>query len=210
MFLMKLKILSKTKVAKNVHKFRLEKPEGFTYTSNQVMTLGAPEKKKAMYTITSNPNENFIEFIIKSYLGTDGASDNIGKLQEGDIIVAGNPFGGMQDDDDILFIAGGSGITPFIAHLRNHDSKNNYCLASYNLKEDIIEEDYIKSNSSCEIFLSEEDVEGYSFGRIAKKDIEKVVVDKNFEEAYVCGPSAFEDAMINILEELGVKGKKIY
>lgn len=205
-----LKIISKQEVAKNVFKFRLEKPTDFVYTPNQVVTAGASSDKRGMFTLTSCVNDDFLELIIKIYIDYHGVTEGISLLKEGDNFVAANPFGGMHDDNDILFIAGGSGITPFIAHLRNFESNNSYCLASYNKQEDVIEKDYIDSRSNCKFFLSNEKIDGYEYGRINKGVIEEVLKIKKFDYAYVCGPPAFENAMIVLLEELGLKGKKIY
>lgn len=220
----KSKIISKKEIARNVIKLRFEKPEDFEYTANQVITLGVSEDSRGMFSLISRPSENFLEVIIKIYPEHHGVTEKISFLKENDEVVFGNPFGGMKDNEDIFFIAGGTGITPFIAHLRNFENTKNYCLVSFLTRDDIIEEDFLKTKSFCRIFLTQEktdkdidkpeiDAENfskYSYGYINKKEIEDILKIKSFNKAYVCGPPKFEEAMIEILKELNVEGLKIY
>jgi NAD(P)H-flavin reductase len=209
----KSEILTKKEIAKNVIKLRFEKPKNFNYTPNQIITIGADENNRGMFSLISRPDEDFLEVIIKIYPEHHGVTEKISFLDEGDKIILGNPFGGMKDEEDILFIAGGSGITPFISHLRNFKNTKNYCLASFMSKEDVIEEEFLRDNSTCSIFISQEETEDskkYNYGYINKKAIEDVLKIKKFEKAYVCGPPKFEDVMIQILNELNIKGLKIY
>ena len=60
-------------------------------------------------------DEYFLEFTIKIYFDHKGLTNQIGKLEVGDFITIREPFGTIKYKEKGVFIAGGAGITPFIA-----------------------------------------------------------------------------------------------
>ena len=109
-----------------------------------------------------------------------------------------------------VFIAGGAGVTPFIAIFRDLQKQNklegNRLIFSNKTEKDIILKDEFEKmlGSSFYNTLTEEKNEKYGYGRIdeelLKKNIENF--DQNF---YVCGPDKFIKDILESLKKLGAK-----
>jgi len=98
------------------------KPEGLKFTPGQATKLAIDKNgirnEKGAFTYTSLPSDTNLEFIIKTYPSHDGLTDNMMDLKKGDILLMGEPYGYMHYKESGLFIAAGSGITPFISILK--------------------------------------------------------------------------------------------
>ena len=70
------------------------------------------------FTFTGLPDADRLEFVIKSYPSHDGVTEQIADLKPGDSVLIEDPWGAIEDKGPGTFIAGGAGITPFIAILR--------------------------------------------------------------------------------------------
>jgi cytochrome-b5 reductase len=64
-----------------------------------------------------------IEFIIKAYPEHEGVTKALHSLEPGSPLLISAPFGTIRYQNRGTFIAGGAGITPFIAMLRELASK---------------------------------------------------------------------------------------
>lgn len=118
-------------------------------------------------------------------------------------------FGAIAYNGEGLFIAGGAGITPFIAIFRYLQSTNqvngNRLLFANKTRADIILEPWFKrllGNSFVNI-LSEEDEQGYHQGFISPDIIKNNIVNEN-QQFYVCGPPPMMDAVMKQLDDLKV------
>jgi ferredoxin-NADP reductase len=106
----------------DVMQFTLEKPDGFTYSAGQAVevTLDDPKFKNdwAPFTLTSLNKDDNLEFTIKSYPKHKGMTLALSKLEEGDHFVITDAWDSFINKGPGVFIAGGTGVTPFIALLR--------------------------------------------------------------------------------------------
>lgn len=115
----KVQIKDIHQVTHDVKRFTVEKPEGFEFEPGQATELSINKEswrdEKRPFTFTSlNENPN-LEFVIKIYPGHDGVTKQIGQLKEGDSFLIGDPWGTIQYKGQGVFLAGGAGVTPFIA-----------------------------------------------------------------------------------------------
>ncbi|MEK7664739.1 MAG: ferric reductase-like transmembrane domain-containing protein [Patescibacteria group bacterium] len=173
------------------------------------------------FTISSAPDENNISFIIK----LKGRFTKIAsELKAGERIVAEGPFGVFDIEDknkNLVFIAGGVGIAPFMSMIKNRlnntsSHQNIFLLYGAKTKDDLIfkkELDAIERGWFKKIYvLSNEDPFGElcERGYIDKKIIEKYV--KNIENSlfYICGPEPMKELCINSLFLLGIKKSNIF
>ncbi|MEO6304464.1 MAG: flavodoxin reductase, partial [Bacteroidia bacterium] len=113
-----------------------------------------------------------------------------------------------------IFIAGGAGVTPFIAILKQLEKENkignNKLIFANKTKADIILEDKLKTllgNNFIKV-LSDEDLDGYEHGFISAALI-KNHIEANTKYYYLCGPPPMMNAIENILASLGVKENQI-
>ncbi len=82
------------------------------------------EKKKRPFTFTNLPNENHLEFTIKTYPSHEGVTNQLLSLKSGDELLIGDAWGTIHYKDEGVFIAGGAGVTPFISIFRSLMTKN--------------------------------------------------------------------------------------
>jgi hypothetical protein len=219
-----IKILEIKQLTHNVKQFKTTKPQGYKFIPGQATQLAINKNnykdKFHPFTFTSLSTNNYLEFIIKSYPvnkypNHSGVTEQINKLKIGDEFIITEPVGTIEYKGKGVFLAGGAGITPFIAIFKDLKSKNelngNTLIFSNKKKEDVIIEDELKNlfdKDNLILTLSEEKLKQYEYGRINKELIDKYVKDFN-KYFYACGPSGFEDDMTKNLISLGAHKNKI-
>ena len=213
-----VKIKDIRQITHNVKRFRFEKPKGFKFVSGQATDVSVNkhgwENRMGPFTFTCLPNENYLEFIIKIYNDRHALTEQIGKLKVGDSFIIRDPFGTIHYKRKGVFIAGGAGITPFIAILRNLHKKNklkgNTLIFSNKTERDIILKDELKGmvGNNCIFLLTEQKRRGYDYGRIGADYLRRKIKDfkQNF---YICGPSQMIVDLKRMLDNLGVKPESV-
>ncbi|MBF8456908.1 flavodoxin reductase [Kaistella sp. G5-32] len=191
----------------------LDKPEGLHYIPGQAVdiSLNKPEwsEKKNCFTFTSLPDDDHIEFTIKTYPEHHGMTNELLSSKPGDEVLVYDPFGDIYFKGAGIFIAGGAGVTPFIAIVKNLAQQNklngNKLLFANKEKSDIILEDYFSSVLGKNFInvLSKAEIDGYEHGYISAELIKKYS-DENLKYYYLCGPPAMMDAVEGQLKSLGI------
>ena len=117
-----VKILAAEFVTHNVRRFTLEKPLGYRFEPGQATEISTnkPDWKneRRPFTFTSLNEWEHLEFTIKIYSDRQGVTNELGKLQPGDELILHDVWGTIHYGGPGTFIAGGAGVTPFIAILR--------------------------------------------------------------------------------------------
>ena len=121
-----VKILDIENVTHDVKRFKIEKPKGYEFTPGQATEVSINKEswknKKRAFTFTCLNNEKNLEFSIKIYQ-RGGVTEEIGRAKIGDELEIGEPWGVIHYKNSGVFIAGGAGITPFIAIFRELNRK---------------------------------------------------------------------------------------
>lgn len=213
-----VKVIAVKNVTHNVHAFTIEKPEGFTYTPGQATDLSILkenwETEKRPFTFTSLPASDTLEFTIKSYTDHDGVTNQLTQIKPGDSFEISDAWGAIAYQGEGVFLAGGAGITPFIAILRYLFSENkvgnNKLFFSNKTVLDIILKDEFDKILGDQFFnlISSEVAEGFYHGRIDKKFLQSQIADFS-QPFYVCGPDAFTSSILTALEELGATAESL-
>ena len=208
-----VKILDIEVVTHDVRRFRVEKPGGYTFNPGQATEVSidtpALRDEKRPFTFTCLNSDNFLEFTIKIYSDHDGVTNQLSKLNRGDHLIIRDVWGDIGFREKGLFIAGGAGITPFIAILRDLSVKKklqgNTLIFANKSREDIILEHELKKllGHSFINILSEENTPGYSTGFITKQFILDNI-PPDCTNYYLCGPPPMMDAVLTHLSSLGV------
>lgn len=208
-----VKIQSIEKVTHDVLKIVTEKPKNYTFSPGQATEISINKNgwndNKNPFTFTSLPEDNYLEFIIKTYPSHKGVTNELLHLKKNDELILNEVFGAISYKGEGVFIAGGAGVTPFISILRHLDSKkeigNNKLIFANKKKNDIILEDEFKKLLSDNFIniLSDEKVQGYANGQITKDFIQENCsgLDKLF---YLCGPPPMMEAIEKQLVDLHV------
>lgn len=213
-----VKIISIKNATHDVMHIETEKPQGLSYMPGQAVdvALDKPnwEKELRAFTFTSLPSDEYLEFFIKVYPEHKGVTDQISKFKEGDSLSIGDVFGDIKYQGEGVFIAGGAGITPFIAILKQLKKENrigeNKLIFANKTEADIIEQGNLNNMLGKNFLnvLSEEEKDGFEHGYITKELI-KAQIQNNNSYFYLCGPPPMMNAVINHLKELGIVDDRV-
>lgn len=209
-----VKILDTEMVTHDVRQLTVEKPDGYEFEPGQATEVSVDKDKwrdeKRPFTFTSLSEDEHLEFVIKIYPDHDGVTEQIGKLKKGDSLLIDDPWGTIQYDGEGVFLAGGAGVTPFIAIFRDlhkrGDVGDNTLIFSNSTDKDIILKDEFEEILGDNFInvITDEPTDDHIFldGFIDKEFLDSKIND--FDQAfYVCGPGPFNDSMMEYLKELG-------
>src|SRR3989344_1755309 len=215
-----VEILDVKKITHNVKSFNVKKPKNFSFVPGQAvdMSINLPsyEKEKRPFTITSLNWDKNLEFTIKIYPERKGITEKLGKLKKGEELIIYDLFGAISYKGKGVCIAGGAGVTPFIAILRqlrkDKELDGNTLIFSNKTEEDIIlksEFDKMAKGGLKVIYtLTRELNPKYANRRIDESFIKGQIKDfkHNF---YVCGSIRFVGEIVHSLRKLGADDERI-
>ncbi len=207
-----LKIIDIQSVTHNVRRYRLEKPEGFHFEPGQATEVSIDKDEwrheKRPFTFTCLNEDPFLEFTIKSYQDHEGVTNELSKLVEGDKLIVRDVWGTIQYKGPGYFIAGGAGITPFIAILRQLHKDNklegNKLYFSNQTDKDIILKNELTAmlGDNAHYLVTHDATTKYDTRRIDEAFLKAEIPDFN-KHFYVCGPDKMISDIREILERLG-------
>ncbi len=213
-----LKLLMREFVTHDVMRFIVSRPDGFSFTPGQGVELAidSPEWRDQgrPFTPTSLADDEVIEFIIKSYPQHEGVTRELHRLQPGARLLMSEPFGTIQHRGAGTFIAGGAGITPFIAILRElarrQELDGHSLIFANKTPSDIICEKELRHylGERCHFICTDDAFAGYEQRRIDKAYLDETIGDIE-QQFYVCGPPAFMDSVTAALEEIGADSQAL-
>jgi ferredoxin-NADP reductase len=213
-----VKILSAKYVTHNVRQFRLEKPSGYSFVPGQATELSINiegwQEEKRPFTFTCLNSDDYLEFTIKTYTDHDGVTNQLGKLNVGDEVIIRDVWGAIEYKGEGYFIAGGAGITPFLAILRqlNNDGAigDNKLFFSNKTDKDIILADELKSTlgPNAHFTITNQKDSIYDQRRI-NADFLKAEIKDFSKHFYVCGPDAMVEEISGLLAELGADAESV-
>lgn len=212
-----IKIKSIEHPTHNVLRIVTDKPADFTYHPGQAIDISINksgwEKKKNPFTFTSIPEDDFLEFTIKTYPDHHGATNQLREAKVGDELIFHKVFGSIDYKGEGVFIAGGAGITPFLSIFKflnkNHKIGSNKLIFANKTKADVIDEAKLKSMFGDNFVgvLSEEEVPEYEHGYISEALIKKLGGDLKYY--YLCGPRPMMKAMEEHFAALGIDDSRV-
>jgi ferredoxin-NADP reductase len=207
-----VKIISIKGITHDVKNFTVEKPSGYHFTPGQAteVSIGKePGGEKRPFTFTSLNTDLHLEFTIKIYRDHNGVTKKLGALKAGDYLTIGDVWGAIEYKGPGYFIAGGAGITPFLAIFRQlrKDSAvaGNKLFFSNKTASDIILARELKDilGENALFTVTNETKPGYDHRRIDESFL-KAEVDDLKKQFYVCGPSQMTEDINNSFLKLGV------
>lgn len=202
------------KVTHDVRQYTFDKPEGYMFEPGQATEVAIDKEgwrdEKRPFTFTSLNKQDHLQFVIKSYPDHNGVTEQIGKLEEGDAFIIDDPWGTIQYKGPGTFLAGGAGVTPFIAIIRSLYEKgevaDNKLIFSNKTEKDIILNDEFSAmlgDNFVNVITNEATDRYVDLDGFIDKDFLAGRIDDVHQPFYVCGPPAFNDAMMGYLKELG-------
>ncbi|MHC9234727.1 FAD-binding oxidoreductase [Pseudooceanicola sp. 502str34] len=208
-------------VTPDTHRLRFRRPDGFDFTPGQAVDMALDKdgwrEEKRPFTFVSLPDETCLDFVIKSYPEHDGVTEQIGKMEPGDKVIISAPWGAIHDEGPGWFIAGGAGITPFLAVLRRrleiHGTLAGCTLIFSNSTEaDIILRRELEAMEGLETIFTVTDEANPSEGVLTEKidrDFLGTRISPDIGHYYVCGPEPMIEDVTEALKGLGVAEDRI-
>lgn len=201
-------------VTHDVRRYQVDKPAGYSFRPGQAteVAINKPQWKdeRRPFTFTCLNEDPYLEFTIKSYHDHLGVTNELSKLKVGDQLIIHDVWGAIEYKGPGYFIAGGAGITPFIAILRRlHKDgklKDNILFFSNKTSKDIILETELSGMLGKNAFyiITDEKNSRYHNDYINEAFFNKQNLDFN-KHFYVCGPDKMIKAINEILVKQGAK-----
>lgn len=214
----RLKILETHYITHDVKRFILEKPKDFIYRTGQAAHLSVDlpgwKDKAHPFTFTSLNEWSKLEFTIKIYDERKGLTHQLGKLIEGDEILMHDVFDTFAYKGPGVFLAGGAGITPFMAIFRALHASDNMrgvaLLYSNKTSKDIIYHDELTKilGPAYKNVFTREGVIGFRERRLDRDFLLETIGDFD-QRFYICGPEDFVTNLKNALIDLGAKQESL-
>ncbi|MHB8156558.1 MAG: 4Fe-4S binding protein [Desulfocucumaceae bacterium] len=209
----------------NEYTFRFIDPERVNYRPGQFILVKIQDNPKMYraYSISSHSGDGSeLSVTVKKMPGGYGAGIIFDTFREGDRVELEGPLGNelvpSSSSDKLLFVAGGIGITPFVAMTRemvekSRCSKEVKLLYGVNKPEEYIYDDHFeKLKSNCNRFeyikvaASGENWKGRrGFVTDAMKEL-----DLRGYKVYMCGPRPMVSASLKFLKDVGVNEEDIF
>jgi len=213
-----VKVIESNFINHDVKRFLVEKPEGFDFTPGQAVNLSIndPEwiNELRPFTFTNQKETNNLEFIVKIYNKHKGVTNKLAGINKGDELILHNVFGAIHYEKPGIFIAAGTGITPFLAIFRDLYKKNklrgNKLIFLNKTSLDIIAFNELNRMFKQDILhvLTREGVVGFKGKRIDRNFLIENIADFS-QHFYVCGPSDFVEDILRILKDLGASSDSL-
>ena len=177
------------------------------------------------WTISSSPTED--RYVSSTIKEVGDFTSTIGKTKPGDTASVHAPFGRFSyfvhpEERDLVFIAGGIGITPLMSmlrHMRDTQSENHVLLLYANKTEkDIVFRGELHEIADGMlprlkiVHVLSEAGEGWQgeTGFIDSGRIEKYCGNLSEKAFYVCGPEVLVDNVTKILRSKGVRDSRMH
>lgn len=208
----RVQILSTEMVTHNVRHYRAEKPKNFRFSPGQAteVSIDKPDwaDQKRPFTFTSLPDAPSLEFTIKSYRDHPGVTNALWGCEAGDYLLLRDVWGTIQYRGPGTFIAGGAGVTPFIAILRQLNARGgiagNRLIVSNRTERDIILREEFEAMAGLETLwtVTDDPKSALLQERIDTAFLRELVRNLT-QRFYLCGPDAMVADLRASLEELG-------
>ncbi len=218
-----LKIITETPDVKTFTVNGKDGKKPFIHAPGQCAMVGLPPAGEGMFSISSDPLENYLQFSIKK---CGSLTNELHNIEEDRELTVRGPLGrGFPVDTDfknqnLLFIAGGIGLAPLRSVI-------NYCFKKRENYKDIdiiygskTKEDFVFYNELKDVWSKENNARVY-LTTDRKEDgwsghsgfvpdyIKELSLDKN-RKAIICGPPIMIKLSALALESLGFKYSDIY
>lgn len=209
-----VKVLATQFVTHDVKQFIIERPAGYSFIPGQAteVSINQPglEEEKRPFTFTGLDDDRILAFTIKGYFDHDGVTRKLHALKPGDELILRDVWGAIQYKGAGVFIAGGAGVTPFIAILRRlrQDGQlgDNTLIFSNKAARDVILEREFKEMLGDRLILTltRDNARGYLHQRIDGRFLRRRLKDFS-RRFYVCGPRRFVEDVTAALRDLGAR-----
>ena len=212
----KLKLVSKTQLARDQYDFGFLPDRKPRFVPGQYMDLTLPGVKfnsrgnRRTFTVAAHPGQDMIHFGVKFYQPSSKFKQRLLSLEPGETVIGGHVAGNFVLPEDeanrLVFVAGGIGITPFIAmleHLVHTQSRRDIVL--FYFVPDELDLAYAGTMEAAKEFgLTLVEMVGTGV-RLDEGILRSHVPDFMDREYYLSGPPSMVRDYRRAVKQLGVK-----
>lgn len=202
-----------------VKHFIVSKPPGFSVAPGPGVELAINRPGQSgqgrPFTPTGLAADRVLEFTIKGYADhADGVTRLLHQLEPGAELLMSEPFGTISYQGPGVFIAGGAGVTPFLAILRDLARRGELggqtLIFSNKTPRDVICEKELRHllGERCLLLCTAVDAPGCEHRRVDRAYLQEKISDFD-QRFYVCGPPPFMDAVNAALTGLGARAESL-
>lgn len=177
------------------------------------------------YTISSAPGSSYLEITVRRKPDGFVSPHLLEQVRTGGLLEASGPAGTfihqpLKEGDDLVFLAGGSGVTPFASMMRAAAGRKNspkmHLIYGSRVPGDIIFEKELlrlaaeNPNLKADFIISEPPP-GWSgrTGFLDKENLASLLGSLEGKAFFICGPQPMHQLCKQALQELGVPGRRI-
>jgi 3-ketosteroid 9alpha-monooxygenase subunit B len=218
---LRLTVVEVVRETGDAHSLVFDAPDGLTYRPGQFLTLRLPCAEGAVarcYSLSSAPgvDEQLKVTIkrVKDGRGSNWVCDSVRVGDEVDVLAPSGTFTPRSLDQDLLLLAGGSGITPVMSIIKSSLARGSGKMLLVYANRD---EQSVIFHADLRVLVAEhpdrlvvlhwlETVQGLP----SKKPLQEIVRTWGHAEAFICGPAPFMDCAADALKELGVARERIH
>lgn len=227
---LKLSLVSKTTIAKDIYEFAFKTPYKISFKPGQYLEWTLPHEKKDMrgirryFSIASAPQEDLLKVAMKIQDTGSSFKKSLLTMEEGGTLYATSLDGDFilpqkLEGNKLVFIAGGIGITPFRSMIQSLETAKVrpevtlfYCV---NTPEELAyKADFDRQASEQKISfipVVAKPPEGYvgESGFITQELAQKHVKDIKGSVWYISGPPVMVENYKKLLKNMGVSSSRI-
>lgn len=212
-----IELLHTTQLTPDTKQYVFSRPDDYGFTPGQATELALEmdgwRDEGRPFTFTGHPDAPVLVFTIKSYFDHDGVTKKLWSLNPGQTVNIGDAWGAIEPKGAGVFLAGGAGITPFIAVLdeleRSNSLKGSQLIFANATHRDIILRPRFEQMDGLETkFITDDGDHADRAGRLDGAAIDALVSDFS-QRFYVCGPPKMEDSIVEHLKWKGVSEERI-
>jgi Na+-transporting NADH:ubiquinone oxidoreductase subunit F len=213
-------------------RFELKDPPTVKFTAGQFMQLlcpkykGSSEEVYRAYSVASDPKQdNIIDMIIRLVPNGICTTWCFEHLKIGDAAKLNGPYGDFrmsESDAPMVFVAGGSGMAPFVSilsHMRNTGSKRKakYFFGGNTTRDLCMDkemkafEEVLEGFEFIPVVATPEEDSGWN-GQVGlvTEAVQRTYQNLTQHEGYLCGSPGMIDAAAKVFKDLGMPDDKIY
>lgn len=207
-----VKIIDAEYITPDVKRFQVEKPAGYKFTPGQATDVSLNKEgwseQFRPFTFTGLKNNDYLEFMVRIYNSRHSVTEQLGKTNAGAELIIQEPFGAIEYKGPGVFIAGGTGITPFLSIFRDLNRQHNLrgCRLIYSNygASDVIcgQELYDMLKENFVNHYTREGVIGFKERQLNRDLLVNYIADFS-QRFYICGSDSFVKDITALLLELG-------
>ncbi|MBM4103970.1 MAG: 2Fe-2S iron-sulfur cluster binding domain-containing protein [Planctomycetes bacterium] len=213
-------------------RFELTEPAEMEFVAGQYVQITCPSYQQGVeevdraYSIASDPKDNhFIDLIVRRVPNGICTVWMFDYLKIGDRVQMTGPYGEFRISNaqtPMIFIAGGSGMAPFVSilhQMKNSGSKRKaeYFFGGNTVRDLCLSEQMAKFEKTLADFKfipvvsrpAPEDKWNGQTGLVTEA-VKRTYTDVSGYEGYLCGSPGMIDASIKVLMELGMAKERIF